>query len=73
MEVSRHRTLKQLNGRWSTSNRKITLFNDIYNCMYAARPSGVDDAMLLETVKESFHNMPGETDFKLEHVVHEAQ
>jgi hypothetical protein len=26
-----HRTPKQLKDWWSTSNRKITLFNDIYN------------------------------------------
>jgi hypothetical protein len=51
--------------QWSTNNKRITLFNDIYNRFYVARPIGADDAMLLEAAKKSFCNKPNKTDFKL--------
>lgn len=65
--LHRH-TLKQLKDRWSISNRKVTLFNGIYNRLYTIRPSRANDVMLLEAVKECFRDMLDETDFKLEHM-----
>lgn len=45
---------KQLKDRWSMSNQNITLFNGIYNRLYAIQLSGTNDAILLEAAKESF-------------------
>lgn len=47
------------------NNEKITLFNAIYNSLYALQASEEDNAMLLEAAKESFRNKPGEIEFKL--------
>jgi hypothetical protein len=60
-EPSRHHTSKQLKDRRSTSNRKVTLFNGIYNCLNATRPSEADNIypqiyIIYKATKESFHN-----------------
>jgi hypothetical protein len=40
-------------------------FYDIYNHLYVAQSNRADDAMLLEAIKERFHNKFGETGLKL--------
>lgn len=59
---------KQLKDRWSMSNQNITLFNGIYNRLYAIQLSGTNDAILLEAAKESFRTKRDEIYFKLEHI-----
>jgi hypothetical protein len=61
---------KQLKDRWSMSTQKITIFNDIYNHLHAARSSRTNDVMMLERAKNSLCNKPNKTDFKLEHMWH---
>lgn len=68
IEPPSHHNTKQLKNWWSMSNQKATLF--IYNRLSVAWPSRLDDAMLLKTAKESFHNRSSETNFKLEHMWH---
>lgn len=65
IEAPCNRISKQLKDRWLTRNQKITLSNEIYNRLYATRLSRANDDMLLEVAKESLHNKPSETGFKL--------
>jgi hypothetical protein len=67
-KLPRHYTDKQIKDRWSTSNRKVALFNDTYNGLSSVWSSRSNNAMLLKAEKEIFHNRPRETDFKMDYM-----
>lgn len=52
MEAPRYGTPKQMKDQWSINNRKIILFNGIYNRLHVVGRSEADDAMLVESAKE---------------------
>lgn len=51
-----------------TSNRRVTLLNDIYNHLYVAILTRADDAMLLKMTKKSFRNKLDKDQIQLEHI-----
>jgi hypothetical protein len=67
-ETPRHCTAKQFKDRWSTTNWKVSLFNNIYNLLSMIRLSGSDDVMLLKATKETFHDMTNKIELKLGHM-----
>jgi hypothetical protein len=49
--LHRQRILKNLKDHWCSCNKKVPLFNQIYNQEASSRQRGADDAMILETTK----------------------
>jgi hypothetical protein len=60
-------TAKNLKDHWSTYNKQVLLFNQIYNQESSCRQSGADDAMVLETAKERYKNKTRGSSFKRFH------
>jgi hypothetical protein len=50
-EPHRQQTLKNLKDHWSTYNKQVSLFNQIYNQEAFYNQSGADDAMVLKFTK----------------------
>jgi hypothetical protein len=67
IDMHHQRTPKNLKDRWSTYNKQVSLFNQIYNQEASCRQSGADDAMVLETAKERYKNRTGGSEFKRFH------
>jgi hypothetical protein len=66
-DVHHQRTPKNLKDHWSTYNKQVYVFNQIYNRESSYMQSGTDDAMVLETAKERYKNRAGGFEFKCFH------
>jgi hypothetical protein len=66
-DAHRQRTPKNLKDQWSTYNKLVSLFNQIYNQECSCRQSRVDDAMVLDIAKERYKNQIGGSGFKRFH------
>jgi hypothetical protein len=51
-EPHRQQTLKNLKDHWSTYNKQVSLFNQIYNQEAFYSQSGADDTMVLKFTKQ---------------------
>jgi hypothetical protein len=66
-EPHRQQTLKNLKDLWSTYNKQVSLFNQIYNQEASCRQNRADDVMVLETTKQRYKNQTGWFEFKCFH------
>jgi hypothetical protein len=61
-----HRTVKNLKDYCVAYNKKVSLFNQIYNQEYSHMQNGADDAIIFETANERYKNRTG-AEFKRFH------
>jgi hypothetical protein len=66
-ETHHQLTLKNLKDHWSTYNKQVSMFNQIYNQEYSCRQRGADDVMVLETANERYKNRSEGFEFKRLH------